>query len=433
MTRLQKIIYVYLNNLARLVFAVYFKRITIQNKGRIPKNCPTILAPNHPNTMIDPVIMASIAPGWIHFLANYGLFKHPVSKFLMSKCFFSIPVKRPKDVAPGEKVNNLATIKQCSKVIEKGGTIFMGPEATSYTYRRVRPLKDGISRIALTSAKIQKFKSGLIILPFGTNYSDPTLFRSEIIIRVGEPIFMDDFKADYKKDKNATADKVMQTLRDKMESLSIHTQDEVENQFLIWIETIARSEKRFDSFEGQLDFDQEKLPLIQKMRNKNYDTFESIWQDCYQYFQTIKKIDTQDKFIKTPIKNLGLKTTIQYLLSTIYIIANMLNFQWYIPPFILKKLKLYRGYSSMVKILSGVIISPLVISIIFFLIAFIFNYQYAIIYLFISSILALFILPFRNFKLKIKQGNKLVQYAKKEEIYSERNTLVRKLKELDLL
>ncbi|MGK0389209.1 MAG: glycerol-3-phosphate O-acyltransferase/dihydroxyacetone phosphate acyltransferase [Maribacter sp.] len=433
MTWLQKIIYIYLNNLARLVFAVYFKRITIQGKELIPKDCPTIIAPNHPNTLIDPVLMANMAPGWIHFLANYGLFKHPVSKFLMSKCFFSIPVKRPKDVAPGEKVNNLATIKQCSKVLEDGGTIFMGPEATSYTYKRVRPLKDGISRIALTSAKFQKFKSGLIILPFGTNYSDPTLFRSEIIIRVGDPIFMDDFKDDYKKNKPATADKVMQILRDRLESLSIHTQDEVDSQFLTWIETIARSEKKFDSFEGQLKFDQEKLPITHNLRNKNYDAFESIWQDCYHYFKTIEEIDTQDKFIKTPVKNLGFKTTIQDLLYPIYIIANIINSQWYIPSFVLKKLKLYRGYSSMIKLLGGAIIVPLVTSIIFFIIAIILNYQYAIAYLVLSSILGLSILPYKNFKSRIKQETNIKQYTKKEKLYSERNTLVRKLKELDLL
>lgn len=415
------------------MFAIYFKRITIQGKSSIPQDCPTILAPNHPNTMIDPVLMASIAPGWIHFLANYGLFKHPVSNFLMSKCFFSIPVKRPKDLAPGEKINNLATIKQCSKVLENRGTIFMGPEATSYTYRRVRPLKDGIARIALTSAKIQKFKSNLIILPFGTNYSDPTLFRSEIIIRVGEPIFLDDFKDDYKKDKSATAEKVMQTLRSRIENLSIHTRDEVENQFLKWVEIIARSEKYFNSFEGQLDFDRKTLPLIQELRNKDYQTFEAIWQDSYHYFQKINDIDTKDEFIESPSENLNLKRGIQYSLYPIFILANTLNFQWYIPPFILKKLKLYRGYSSMIKILSGAIIIPISICAVFFLTTIIFNYSCAIAYLLISSGLGLFILPYRNFKRRTKQENNIVKSKKHQELLLIRNSLVRKLKELNLL
>lgn len=433
MSWLQKIIYVYLNTLARIVFAIYFKQITIEGREHIPKDCPTILAPNHPNTMIDPVLMASIAPGWIHFLANYGLFKHPISNFLMTKCFFSIPVKRPKDVAPGEKINNLATIKQCSKVLENRGTIFMGPEATSYTYRRVRPLKDGISRIALTSAKIQKFKSDLIILPFGTNYSDPTLFRSEIIVSVGEPIIVDQFKDDYKKNKSVTAEKVMQTIRDRIEHLSIHTQDEIENQLLKWIETIARSEKHFNSFEGQLGFDRAKLPLLRKLRHEDYAAFESIWQDTYQYFNTVKQIGTQDKWIKNNMSNLNLKTVVKNLLYPIYIIANLLNFQWYIPPFVLKKLKLYRGYSSMIKLLSGAIIIPLVICLIFCLTSSIFNYTYAVAYLILSVLLGLLIIPYKNFKSSIKEGRNLQEYEKKEELHSIRNSLVRKLKELDLL
>ena len=83
MTLLQKIIYIYLNNLARFTFWIFFRKITIHHKGSIPKNRPTLLAPNHPNTMVDPILMARISPGWVHFLANYGLFKKPLTRFLV--------------------------------------------------------------------------------------------------------------------------------------------------------------------------------------------------------------------------------------------------------------------------------------------------------------------------------------------------------------
>ncbi len=98
MTLLQKIIYVFLNNLAKFTFWIYFRKITIKGIENIPKNTPTLISPNHPNTMVDPILMARVSPGWIYFLANYSLFKHPFKKFLMTHFFFSIPVKRPKDV-----------------------------------------------------------------------------------------------------------------------------------------------------------------------------------------------------------------------------------------------------------------------------------------------------------------------------------------------
>lgn len=430
---LQKIVYAYLNTIARIVIPIYFRKITIHGKTNIPKNCPTLIAPNHPNTLIDPVLMASIVPGWIHFLANYGLFKHPVTNFLMTKVFFSIPVKRQKDVEPGETVNNLATIKLCSKVLSKKGTIFMGPEATSYTYRRIRPLKDGIARIALTAAKSQKFKSGLIIQPIGTNYSDPTLFRSEIIINVGEPIQLDDYKEAYRKDKSTTAQEVMKLLRGKMESLSIHTNDEIEAQFLEWIEKIAQSEGNFSTFQGQLDFDKKIIPIINNLRTDSYSVFEEIWIEFLSYFQSLDTIKTSDVSVKKNSAPKFINLLLIILYYPFHTLANILNIQWNLPEIIFDRLKLYRSYSTMVKVLAGIVSIPLITSIIVISIAILGNLQLAIIYLIVSFFLGILMMPFRRFKQKYYYQKHFHEHPHKEAIVQKRASLVRKLKEAKVL
>lgn len=430
---LQKIVYVFLNTLARTALPIYFKKITINGKSNIPKNCPTLIAPNHPNTMIDPVLMAGIVPGWVHFLANYGLFKHPISNFFMSKVFFSIPVKRQKDVAPGETVNNLATIKLCSKVLSKKGTIFMGPEATSYAYRRIRPLKDGIARIALTAAKSQKFKSGLIIQPIGTNYSDPTLFRSEIIINVGEPIYLDEYKDAYKKDKSGTAQKVMKLLRERMEALSIHTEDEIDAQFLEWTEKIARSETYFSSHNEQLNFDRKILPVIRNLRERDYATFEQIWDEFYTYFHSLESIKTDDISVKKNEQPKSINLLFIFLYYPFHLLANTLNIQWNLPEIIFNWSKLYRSYSTMVKILGGIISIPIITSIIFLIIALLGNTKWAFSYLILSLLLGMLIMPFRRFKQRYFHLKSFYQYPNKETIIKRRTSLVRKLKEVNIL
>ena len=433
MTLLQKIIYIYLNTLARVVFRIYFKSITIKGKEIIPTNTPTLVAPNHPNTMVDPVLMASIMPGWIHFLANYGLFKHPVSKFLMSKVFFSIPVKRPKDVAPGEIINNLATIKNCSKVLANGGTIFMGPEATSYTYRRVRPLKDGIARIALTAAKSQKFKSNLIILPIGTNYSDPTLFRSEIILQVGEPIYLDQFKDDYKKNKSATAEKVLGILKSRLQILSIHTEDEIENQFLTWLEVIGKSEGYFTSFEEQLEFDKKRIPLIREIKTNQSHIFQQVWHQSYLYFENLRQIDSEDIVVKQQRNNPAFQKFSGILLFPFYVLGKILNPQWFFPQFLFEKLKLYRGYSSMIKILGGLIAIPLVTFMLFIIISIISSVKYALAFLLLSLILGLLVRPYEKMRLRLRKNQHYLESPLKESISQQREQLLTKWKEIGFL
>lgn len=430
---LQKIVYVYLNTIARIALRIYFRKITINGKNSIPKNCPTLIAPNHPNTMVDPVLMAGIVPGWIHFLANYGLFKHPITHFLMTKIFFSIPVKREKDLKQGETINNLATIKLCSKVLAQKGTIFMGPEATSYSYRRIRPLKDGIARIALTAAKSQKFKSGLIILPMGTNYSEPSLFRSEIIANVGEPIFLDQYKDEYKKDKAATAQKIMTILRDSLESLSIHTDDEVEAQFLEWVETMGKSEGKYQTFEERLVYAREIVPLIQNMRLREYPLFESLWRDFYTYFQSLEKIRSNDISVKTNKAPSLFHLIIIVLYAPIHLLANILNFQWNFPEMLFIQLKLYKSYATMVKLLGGVVGIPLFTSLVFIIISWFWNIKYALIYLLVCFLLGILILPFRRLKSKYFKQKNFYHHPEKKQFIRERDSLVRKLKDSKLL
>jgi 1-acyl-sn-glycerol-3-phosphate acyltransferase len=358
MTIVQKITYVYLNTLAKIVFRIYFRRIRVEGGGRIPKGVPLIIAPNHPNTMVDPVLMANIMPVWIHFLANYGLFKHPVGKFMMSKVFFSIPVKRPKDVEPGEMVNNLTTIKQCAQVLTSGGSVFMGPEATSYTYRRVRPLKDGIARIGLSAAKRGKFKSGLVILPVGTNYSSPTHFRSEIICHIGQPIPLDGFRQMYKKDKSLASDTIMRQLREQLETLSVHTRDEEEARFLHWCETLAGTDGHFQDFSDRLAFAQKTLPRIRQLQETHPDEFIELWRAGLAYFSKLEQKNTDDKALRQ-----SPPSSVQRILLVVgwpfYLLGCLLNVVWFASPWLFQKMKLYEGYTSMIKILTGLMLVPL--------------------------------------------------------------------------
>ncbi len=433
MSWLQKIVYVLLNTLAKTVFRIYFKRITILDKDRIPKGVPTIISPNHPNTMVDPVLMAGILPGWIHFLANYGLFKHPVTHFIMSKLLFSIPVKRAKDVAPGEKVNNLATIKISSKVLANKGTIFMGPEATSYSYKRIRPLKDGIARIALTAAKSQKFKSGLIIQPIGTNYSDPTAFQSEIIVRVGEPIRIDDFGIDYRKDKNATSEKVMQKIRQQLEEMTIHTEDEIEAQCLEWIRMMAYSNGTYQGFEEQLDWEKETIPKIRHMRTSNHTRFEIIWEMLYDYFNILGNAQLKDSTLSINNKKHHASQLMVIMGYPIYLIALLFHFQWKIPNLIFEKLKLYKSYTTMVKILTGLIIVPLWYIILSLIILITLSTPYAILCIGCIILCGTFIPYYEEFRNTLNLNKRWSSYPHQESMLNQRNTLVQKLKENGLL
>ncbi len=282
-------------------------------------------------------------------------------------------------------------------MIADGGTIFMGPEATSYTYRRIRPLKDGIARIALTAARRQKFDSGLVIMPMGSNYSNPTRFRSEIIMNIGQPIHIDSFKEDYKKNKSLAADKIINALRNQLEILTIHTSDEIENQLLRWNEELARNEKIFTSFPEQLDWSKKTIPIIRNIRQRIPKEFESIWHTHYDYFNELKAAGIDDKTLIKNNKGISISMHLIRIVGwPIQLVGKILNFIWYVPLLLFQKMKLYEGYASMVKILTSLVIFPIFYLMLFATLGY-WGMKYLVGYIVAALITGLFIRPYEQF------------------------------------
>ncbi len=435
MTWVQKIIYLFLNTLAKTVLGIYYRKITVNGTENIPEDASVLVCPNHPNTMLDPVLMANILPFRLFFLANYGLFKTKLTNFLMSDIFFCIPVKREKDMAPGEPVNNLTTIKLCHKKLSDGGSIFMAPEGTSFLYKRIRKLKDGIARIALFAARRNKWNSKVAILPIGTNYEDTTMFRSEVIINIGKPIFIDDYKAEFKKNKEGVSDVVMKDLRARMEALSLHTQDEQEAQMLHWAEALKGP---FDRYEERLVYQQETTKTIRFQKNNLPKDFEQLWEKAYEYFETLKQagISLDYDFSKTEkqVKNKSALYTFNRIFGApFYFIGRILHWVWYAPYALYLKLKLYAGYESMVKILGGLVLFLLFYPLFLFLLIYFGDPPFIIGTLILLIITAALLQPYERAGRKLKESKRILALENKEQLLEKRKYLLKEFRSRKLI
>ena len=88
-----------------------------------------IVISNHPNTLFDPLHIGIITHRQFFFLANAGLFKHPVMGFLLSY-LYCIPIARPgRD--EGSKVNNDESFQAAYDHLAKGGILYIAAEGVS--------------------------------------------------------------------------------------------------------------------------------------------------------------------------------------------------------------------------------------------------------------------------------------------------------------
>src|SRR3954470_16827551 len=112
-------LYSFLRFLLRIAVRVFFKSIHITDKENIPAKGPLIIVANHPNTFMDPIVIATILNRKIFFLAKGEVFKSAFAKWLLPK-FNMIPVYRKQDAA-GDMQKNEETFDKCYEHLEHNG------------------------------------------------------------------------------------------------------------------------------------------------------------------------------------------------------------------------------------------------------------------------------------------------------------------------
>src|SRR5262245_13893185 len=97
-------LYRLLCTLFRMVMQVFFRQIEVVGAEHIPAEGAVIFAGNHPNSLIDPILIITTAGRKVHFAAKDTLFK---SRFLrpLLRAMGAVPIARRADHA-GQKPDN---------------------------------------------------------------------------------------------------------------------------------------------------------------------------------------------------------------------------------------------------------------------------------------------------------------------------------------
>lgn len=228
----------------QLALRVFFRRLEIRRPERLQASGPLLVAANHPNTLMDPLLVAANRRrDQLFFLAKSTFFQNPVSRwfFERSNC---IPVYRRQDAESGAAdvtPEELAALNEKAfgrsyDHLDRGGLLMIFPEGTSVSERRLRPLKTGAARIALGAEARRDFQLGVRILPIGLNYSAPTRFRSDVLVYPAKPIVVADYAEQYRQDPEAAADALTEELRRRLEAHLIVTRDDADDALVRQVE-----------------------------------------------------------------------------------------------------------------------------------------------------------------------------------------------------
>lgn len=362
-------IYHFIKQIIKLSLGIYFKKIIVTGKENFPEKGPIILVANHPSTLIDPLIIASITKQQIGFIANAGIFSN---KFLNAifKYFHVIPIYRKKDIQPGEKPDNIKTFIKCHEYLAEGKTFVIFPEGSSYYELKLREIKTGTARIALSFEALNNFEGNLKILPIALDYSDAIQFRSKVLVTVNPPILVKAFEQTYLKDEFEAVTALTEAIRNELAKNIPHTSGKDQEDFLI------KAHKFYAAYGNPLaDLrlnPKESLALrnqVSKAFHFIYEHNAALYKDIeikiQYYFAMLKDEKLSPGFFTNGFLNKNrvwvcLTYFLKFLLLLpFYLFGLMANYLPYmLPSKVFKALKIDIEYKTSVEMIAGLIIFP---------------------------------------------------------------------------
>src|SRR4030095_1786315 len=164
----------------------FFKAVDIRHADRVPGAGATLLCINHPNNLIDSLLLGAALDRKVHFLATAALFRNPLVARFLRACG-AIPVYRKQDLSPPgqgvgvveaarnveaatpslhpvarkqdlsppgqgvgvvEAERNVDAFTACFHTLGRGGLVGIYPEGTTHAEPRLQRVKTGGGRIA---------------------------------------------------------------------------------------------------------------------------------------------------------------------------------------------------------------------------------------------------------------------------------------------
>ena len=148
---------------------------------------PAIIASNHPNSMLDAVVIACQCRQPAHFVIRSDMFNNPVFRFLL-KGLNGIPVYRASEEKEKLK-ENFSSIAQCRSILKKNGIIIIFSEGITEHNWKLKPIKSGTARIVYDALCDEQLSHTLRVVPVGLTYSNYTHPAKTIIIHTGEAFY----------------------------------------------------------------------------------------------------------------------------------------------------------------------------------------------------------------------------------------------------
>lgn len=207
----------------RLAIDLYFVEVHATGRSSIPTDGPVIFAANHPNSLMDAVLLSIKTRRQVAFLGRAGLFSNQLASRLLDAVGV-IPVYRRGD-DPAAAGKNADTFRRAHGALADGRALGIFPEGRNSQEHHVGEIRTGAARIGLEAESKHDWTLGVAIVPVGISYENRDAFLSAALLRFGTPIELDAWKQRFEADARLAVQELTDEVGAAIRTQALHIAD----------------------------------------------------------------------------------------------------------------------------------------------------------------------------------------------------------------
>jgi 1-acyl-sn-glycerol-3-phosphate acyltransferase len=174
-------------HLARALLALFYHRIEVTGLEHVPAHGPLIVAANHHNALVDPMLLLAAVPRRLAPLAKAPLFRHPlIGPFLWLVGALAVDRRQEGGTDPAR---NAGLFAAATGALRRGGGILIFPEGVSQPEPVLMTVRTGTARMLLETEAAGPEPAGVTLLPVGLVFHEPGTFRAgRALVLIGPPV-----------------------------------------------------------------------------------------------------------------------------------------------------------------------------------------------------------------------------------------------------
>jgi glycerol-3-phosphate O-acyltransferase/dihydroxyacetone phosphate acyltransferase len=252
---------------------------------------PVLVTANHPNALIDPLVIFRTAGRPTRPLAKAPLFEQLLVGTVL-KGLGGLPVYRRQD-DPALMHLNDRTFDAAISALQAGGAVQIYPEGQSHSEPSMTPIRTGAARIALLAESQAGWELGLHVQPVGLTYERKHAFRGKAIAAFGDPIEIGQLRELYERDEREAVRQLTDSIRRGLEEQTVSFRNEQDQELVSVAERLYAREKGI-SRPRERDSMATRLPRLQRfsegiawLQDTDPDRLEHLRQGVSRYLRLL--------------------------------------------------------------------------------------------------------------------------------------------------